>query len=1092
MKKHIKVAYLMLMVFAVFACDIIFPIHTYTNRALTYSDGYVTVGISGTLIVANYDNSGMLTAVSIKEAVENDTVAVTADFGDKIMLCENLESEKPLLYSYTVGVDPKLLTPTGAAASSYQSSGELYYPPQYAIDGITHGTVSQGLQESRWTSSSQNVPESLIIDYGKICSFSSVDIWWNTAEGKTDRYSGYNIYVSDDGVSFTKVADESSNTTPYFTSLNLPETAAGQYLKIEITAQSSGWPVIFEVKAYGLDTNTAKAKAKLGQAINLYGHIEADLYTSDNMAEYQSALADARRAFAAEIIPEDAVNTASEALINAASALRLKASKEGERIVVNQNPNWIFIKEREYTSDITEITSAPPAGLKLHGWVPTDLPHTWNAQDGTDGGDNYDRTKGWYRKSMFIDSSYAGKKIYLEFGGASLVTELYVNGAHVPFSFDDPYHGGTKPEYKHKGGYDAFRFDITDYVKYGKANLIAVSVDNTKVAEVAPLSGDFTVEGGLYRNVKLVVTNPVHIDMDDYASCGLYLTPKKVTAVTDIGNTDFTLTAKAKIVNDSNSDKTVTIEAVLKKPDHYDVVDNEYIKKHLRFNPEDMYTPGGEAVAAFEPVTKTIGKGESYDYSGVVYVASPRLWDGLDDPYRYEVAFRVYSEGVMAEDMVQNVGFRYYYAPQPESFESGGGFYLNGRKYRLNGVNKHQDLGRGKDALGYAVTEKEMDWDAGIMYELGINSVRLVHYQHSKYEIELYDRLGIIVWSEIALVNNIVKNNQNSYDAFSAVTKSQLTAMIKQFYNDPSVFFWGFSNELNREVDDNLNVINDDIPSAHALFDELQNIAHSLDSTRLTTYVGNKFIQTPDLNTDVAGMNLYPYWYNTTSNAIKIAKNRFNGCKLPDGGNKAMAISEYGGSGVVGYTIEYNPDGTVDFHGTSSGYTTYQAYLHEKVYSEIINGVRFVWGSFVWQLFDSASDARQSILRGTNDKGLVMYDHRVKKDAFYFYKANWNDFEPFVHIVNAQRTQRPESTTIIRAYSNSNHCRLYLNGVPYGEPITDTNTNDGVADGFHVFMWYNVPLTTEATAIEIRGITNNREVSTSLDTTGEVVFTLAD
>ena len=178
---------------------------------------------------------------------------------------------------------------------------------------------------------------------------------------------------------------------------------------------------------------------------------------------------------------------------------------------------------------------------------------------------------------------------------------------------------------------------------------------------------------------------------------------------------------------------------------------------------------------------------------------------------------------------------------------------------------------------------------------------------------------------------------------------------------------------------------------------------------------------------------------------------RYFGVPDKNGKLKPMGISEYGASGVIGYTAQYQPDGTVKHPGEASYTTTYQAYCHEKVYNEIVNELPYVWCSFVWQLFDNASFKKCSLLKGTNDKGLVQYDHETKKDAFYFYKANWNDFEPFAYIVAS------DTKSIVRAYSNAEKLQLYIDGKPFGEPITDTNTADGVADGLGIFMWYGAP-----------------------------------
>ena len=158
-----------------------------------------------------------------------------------------------------------------------------------------------------------------------------------------------------------------------------------------------------------------------------------------------------------------------------------------------------------------------------------------------------------------------------------------------------------------------------------------------------------------------------------------------------------------------------------------------------------MYVEGGKTVSEFKTKTVTLAPGESFSYSDTVFVESPILWDGLDFPYMYEATVTVLSGGEVSDTHTENVGFRYFEIPRPNDDYSGGKFYLNGREYVLRGANKHPDCGRGEDAAGFAVTEKERLNDAGIMYELGMNAVRLAHYQHDAKEIALYDKLGIIV-----------------------------------------------------------------------------------------------------------------------------------------------------------------------------------------------------------------------------------------------------------------------------------------------------------------------------------------------------------
>lgn len=892
-----------------------------------------------------------------------------------------------------------------------------------------------------------------------------------------------------------KLTIDNAETSSYSYTVTSSINAITQF-NVHLTRGYYGAIIMDNIKMYNTSADyLPPAINDLSKAIQLYGSFDVDEYTSESVSAYTEALNHAKNVLAASNSSNAEVKAAKTNLIDAASKLNPKTISEGERLLINQDPDWIFIKERNYQSSINELSEFGPNDISLSGWESVNIPHTWNAYDGSDGVKSYDRCKSWYRKSMFVDESYKGKQLYLEFEAAAYQTQLYINGKPVVYSYDDPFltcdENGI--EYVHRGGYSTFRFDITDYVNYGEANTVSVAVDSTESLETLPLGGDFSKQGGIYRDVTLVVTNPVHIDMLDHGSTGVYFTPQKATSIDGDKNKDFNLTANAKVVNDSNAAKNVRIEAELREPDHFDVPDNEYIKEHLRFNPESMYTPGGRVVKSFEVESVAIPAGKSYDYNKTIYVEAPRLWDGLDDPYMYDVHVKVYVDDVLMEDVSDTVGFRYFKVPTPSSQNDNGGFYLNGRPYRLDGVGKHQDWGHAEDALGVAVTDKERLSDAGIMYELGNTSIRLVHYQHSRREIELYDKLGIIVWSEPALCSSMIYKGADVYPSFEKTTLYQFTAMIKQQYNNPSLAFWAFSNEISHIRDDRGDSVESKFSfqeSLVPLFEKMQARAKELDPVRITTYATNS-LRSPEPATDTTGVNRYPYWYVTDS-ASSVMRNTFKNVKANNGNiAKPIALTEYGAAAVAGVTQEYNEDGTVPFLGTSeskiTSNTTYQAYAHEKIWSEI-SPLGGTWSSYVWQMFDSANDAVDVNLGGMNTKGLVSYDHKTKKAAYYFYKANWNDFEPFVYIVNTERSERPAMKTIIRAYSNSEQCQLYINGTAYGSPVTDTNPNDKVSDGVHVFMWYDVPLSVRD-VIEIKGIENGDEVSSSVETNGEVIFT---
>lgn len=718
-------------------------------------------------------------------------------------------------------------------------------------------------------------------------------------------------------------------------------------------------------------------------------------------------------------------------------------------IIKKINENWIFYKQGQDPQTVT-------------------LPHTWNATDCFGGQRMYERTVGIYEKAIEILNEWKDKRIFLQFDGACQRTKLWVNDRLVIFTNDDIYMEGMTPTYEHRGGFGRFRYDITEQVHLGM-NTLRVQVDNLADVRIAPLGGDFNCQGGLYRDVSLIATEPVHIDLLDDGSCGAYFTPRKIS-------NNYLVDARVRIKNDSFESQKISVRIWIRHPKTYEIVENEYIKKYLRFSPDQMCDGEGKTVAEFELQQMVLDTNKGGTVYASALVKQPKLWNGLDFPYQYEVITQVYSGEKICDELVCKVGFRSIEIPNPTPSGQDGKFYLNGNEYRLYGAGKHQDYGFGVAAKGFAVTQKERNHDAGIMYELGMNAVRLVHYQHSEEEIELYDRLGIAVWSELGVVGSIVSQTAKNYSSYLACSKQQLKELIKQQYNHPSVFVWSLSNEVRVEVDDELNSIPETdmkLPTAPAYFGELNCLAHELDESRPTTYaVFSVFGRKKDWSSDTFAINLYPYWYDlrmyhggatTLTDMI-----HYNFGILKESGEcKPMGLSEYGASAVKGNCIEICADGTVQNPGDMSYTESYQAYLHEKVYNEIIKELPFLWCSFVWQLFDSASYKKFISINGVNDKGLVAIDHETKKDAFYFYKANWNTVEPFVHIVNEAYEKNEHKNKVIKAYSNAKKLQLYIDGKPYGESIDDCNETDHLPDGLHIFRWYEIPQDYEEYKIEL-------------------------
>ena len=664
-------------------------------------------------------------------------------------------------------------------------------------------------------------------------------------------------------------------------------------------------------------------------------------------------------------------------LASAASAEEAAAG----RSVRTLDDGWYFFYAGEDSLDAAAGTDYEDAE-----WESISLPHTWNALDAQDGGNDYARGYGWYRYTLPWEASLEGKNVFLKFYGASMLSDVYVNG-------DAAAH--------HEGAYTAFAVDITEFLKTDGDNVIAVRCDNRKTEDVALQGGDFSVQGGLYRRVELVCTDPVHVDALNFGSNGLFLTTTDVTAK------EAALTVRADLVNETDAEQTVSVHALLANPETFEEV--ETVEKPL-FDVSTM-APGGEVAAADQKLT--IPAGESVPFEAEFKVENPRLWNGKADPYRYEVTLSVQTEDGMADEVKDYVGFRSF------TVDADKGLFLNGEPYQLHGVSRHQDV---RD-IGYALSIEDHERDFGILYDLGANAVRLAHYPQDPWFYELCDRYGIVVWAEIPHVGGTLNT-----DAFCENLKVQLQEMIRQQYNHPSIFFWGLQNEIND-------------PEIVWILEQLNDLAHEEDPTRLTTQAIEK-ANDPIYPSDVLAYNIYPGWYYEGS----VAEMMDAAYAIED--ERPLGISEYG-AGANTAQHEENAELSI---GQSRGQwhpEEFQSNWHEAALEQI-SGREFIWCNFIWNLFDFASDGKaEGGQYGINDKGLVTHDRQTKKDAYYLYKANWNPDDLFVHFTSQRYSPRDFEINEIKVYSNLPELSLTVNGEDYG-----TLENNG----FGVFKWEGVPL----------------------------------
>lgn len=521
---------------------------------------------------------------------------------------------------------------------------------------------------------------------------------------------------------------------------------------------------------------------------------------------------------------------------------------------------------------------------------------------------------------------------------------------------------------EHRGGYGAFIFEITDKVNYGKNNTVLVRVNNGEQLDVMPLVGDFNFYGGIYRDVHLLVTEDICISPLDYASPGVYLFQQHV------GEKQAAVLARINLSNGTEHPRQATLRLQVKEGDKvvYQADKKVTVAPHTSVQPEEM----------------------SFT------LLNPRLWNGREDPFMYQTVITLVKDGKEIDKVEQPLGLRYY------ATDADRGFFLNGKHLPLHGVCRHQEWAE----VGNALRPMHHEEDTRLMLEMGVNAIRLAHYPQATYMYDLMDRNGIVTWAEIPFVGPGGYADKGFVDqpSFRKNGKEQLKEMIRQHFNHPSICFGGLFNELKENGDNPLEYIK-----------ELNVLAHQEDPTRPTTSASN---QGGAINfiTDNIAWNRYDGWYGATPATLASWLDKTHQAH-PE---IKIAISEYG----AGASIYHQQDSLVQ---TSPGSwwhpENWQTEYHIQNW-KIISERPYVWGSFVWNMFDfGAAHRTEGDRPGINDKGLVTHDRKVKKDAFYFYKANWNP-EPMVYIAGRRSVNRVKPVTEVQIFSNCAEVTLKVNG----------------------------------------------------------------
>jgi hypothetical protein len=403
---------------------------------------------------------------------------------------------------------------------------------------------------------------------------------------------------------------------------------------------------------------------------------------------------------------------------------------------------------------------------------------------------------GWYRKHFAVPATWAGRRLSLEFDGAFQAAEIFINGQRLT---------------EHLGGYTGFSVDITAAVKTGD-NVVAVRLNNLWNAQLAPRAGEHVFSGGLYRDVRLVVTAPLHV-----AWYGTFVTTPAVSAASG------TVNVKTEIHNDAASPKACVLQT-------------------------DILDPAGKMVARLTS-TQTVAAGMAviFDQTSAP-VAAPKLWHP-DHPFLYTAVSQVFADGEISDRFETSFGFRWF------KWTADQGFFLNGEHFYFKGADVHQDHA----GWGDAVADSGVYRDVKLVKDAGFDFIRGSHYPHHPDFAAACDQYGVLFWSENCFWGmggrapdgywNASAYPINPADAsgFEASVKASLRDMIRINRNHPSIVAWSMCNEVffsDKTV----------LPQVRTFLKELVALTHELDPTRPAGIGGCQRGQLDQLG-DIAGYN---------------------------------------------------------------------------------------------------------------------------------------------------------------------------------------------------------------------------------------------
>lgn len=613
------------------------------------------------------------------------------------------------------------------------------------------------------------------------------------------------------------------------------------------------------------------------------------------------------------------------------------------------NDGWRFMQQ--------DVKGAAQVGFNDKQWESVSVPHSWNSDAYT--AKNYYRGVAWYRKMLFIPQTESDKQLFIRWEGVNHSASVYINGQFIG---------------QHKGGYTSFTFDITPYCKFGEDNIIAVKADNT-LNDVPPISGDFTIFGGMYRDVWLITTPMQHIDLSNKGSNGIFIETKNVSEQ----SADYII--RGSVVNESASKASIKVATTIK----------------------DI---SGKTVNVLTRTISFKGK-EQKAFSMEGTIADPMLWSP-ENPNLYTVETIVTDAktNTILDAVNSYTGFRWF------SFDGQKGFFLNGKPYKLRGVCRHQD----QKPLANALSDEMHRRDMRLIRDMGANFIRISHYPQDPAVIEQCDRMGLLVWEEIPVIDIVPESAE-----FADICESTLREMIRQHYNHPSVIMWGYMNEIllvtqRRYKGEELTTATN---RALDLAKRLEQVLKEEDPSRYSVmaFHGSQSYNDAGFGnvTDIVGWNLYQGWYSDNFSQF----DQFMKKQQELYPHKPKIVSEYGaGSDKRIHSLEPKRfDFSIEYHQ-----------LYAEHYLKTIEHEPYIVGATYWNFIDFGSAQRDESMPRINNKGLV-YADRTPKDVYYLFKAYFREDVPVLHIASHDWVNRTgKSLQSLKVYSNLDEVELFLDG----------------------------------------------------------------